>query len=71
MLNLIGKLILKFIDLNGIVEGILKDILKPALKKVVDSSSNKLDDALMMTIYPELEKYALDEAKKAIKKVKK
>jgi len=42
----------KRVDVAGIAEDVVEQILEEALKKVVADSSNKLDDMLMASIYP-------------------
>lgn len=44
------------INLGGLVADTLDEILEPALLKLVKSTSNPFDDALMATVYPLLEK---------------
>lgn len=38
----------------GLVGDLMDEMLKPALDKVVADTSNSLDDALMMALYPTL-----------------
>jgi len=50
------KIVKKNINIGGIAFDIIDEVLEEALKKVVADSSNKLDDMLMASIYPLLEK---------------
>lgn len=53
--DLIKKILLDNIKLDGLAFAIIDEALEPALKKVVAESENKLDDMLMASIYPVLE----------------
>lgn len=50
------EIVKKNINLGGLVADTLDEVLEPALKKVVEKTENKFDDALMATLYPLLEK---------------
>lgn len=58
------ELVLKNINIKGLVFDAVDEMVEPALRKVVESTDNKFDDALM-AVYPFLEKEmkALLEAK--------
>jgi len=43
------------IDLKGLANGLVDEVLEEALKKIVADSSNTVDDMLMAAIYPVLE----------------
>lgn len=57
------KLVAKNLNLAGLVADALDELLEPALKKVVERTDNKLDDTLMLAVYPALE----EELKKLVK----
>jgi hypothetical protein len=50
----IKKVLLDSIDLEKLVAGLLVEGLEPALKKVVEDSSNPVDDAIFAMVYPPL-----------------
>ena len=50
----IKKVLLDSIDLEKLVAGLLAEGLEPALKKVVEDSSNPVDDAIFSMVYPPL-----------------
>lgn len=50
------KILLDNVNAKGMAFDIIDEVLEEALKKVVADSSNKLDDMLMASIYPILEK---------------
>lgn len=49
------EILLKNFNYKGLIFDALDEVLEPALKKVVEDSSNPFDDALMVSIYPALE----------------
>lgn len=50
----VKKILLDSIDLEKLAIGLLEGGLEPALKKVVEDSSNKVDDAIFAMVYPPL-----------------
>ena len=44
------------LNIPGLVQDMLDEVLEPALKKVVADTSNPFDDVLLGAIYPVLEK---------------
>jgi hypothetical protein len=50
------EILLKNINIEGIVFDILDEVLEAALKEVVAKTSNQYDDMLMVTVFPLLEK---------------
>ena len=50
----IKKILLDSIDLEKLAIGLIAEGLEPALKKVVEDSSNKVDDAVFAMVYPPL-----------------
>ena len=61
----LGKKALACIDLEKLVDLLIKDIIFASLKKVVDDSENKFDDAAYAMVAPLLEA----EAKKQLAKL--
>ena len=49
------KILIASIDLKGLANGLVDEVLEEALKKIVADSSNTVDDMLMAAIYPVLE----------------
>lgn len=52
MKDKIIKVLLESIDLNKLADGLLDDIVKEALDKIVADSANTFDDAAMAMLYP-------------------
>jgi len=50
-MSTVGDLAYKHINVPGIVEDALKESLKPALLKLVQSTDNPFDDVLMAALY--------------------
>lgn len=66
----IGAILLKRIDVKGlIVEDLLTSILEPALKKIVEDSSNPYDDVAMAALYPPLKKALQEQIENLLNKV--
>jgi hypothetical protein len=63
------EMVKKNLDLKSASDLLIDGILEPALKKVVEDSSNKIDDALMLSIYPILEKEMKEQVYKLIDKL--
>lgn len=59
-------LVKKNINLAGVFADLLDELLEPALKKVVEDTSNPFDDMLMASVYPILEKELKELAAKKI-----
>ncbi len=62
-------LVHKNINIPGLLGDVIDQILEPALKKVVESSENKLDDIAMAAIYPVLEKELKEQIQKLFDKM--
>jgi len=58
----VKKVVLDSIDFEKLVTGLLVEGLEPALKKVVEDSSNPVDNAIFAMVYPPLK----EEIKKLI-----
>ena len=65
----IFEMLKKNINIGGLAADILDEVLEPALQKVVDDTTNKLDDALMATIYPILEAEIKKQVEKLVNKL--
>lgn len=50
------NVLVKSIDLKVMANGLLDEVLEEALKKVVADTSNPIDDMVMATLWPVLEK---------------
>ena len=50
------KLLVENINLKGLANGIIDEVIEVALKKVVADSSNPIDDVVMASLWPLLEK---------------
>ena len=50
------EVVLGSISLEKLANGVIDEVLEPALKAVVLKSENKFDDMIMMSLYPLLEK---------------
>ena len=50
------EILFKNFNYKGLIFDALDEALEPALKKVVEDSSNPFDDMLMASVYPILEK---------------
>lgn len=50
------EILFKNFNYKGLIFDVLDEALEPALKKVVEDSSNPFDDMLMASVYPILEK---------------
>lgn len=50
------KLLIESIDLKGLANGIVDQVIQKSLEKVVKDSSNTIDDAIMPLLWPLLEK---------------
>ena len=50
------KLLIESIDLKKLAKGIVNDVVKDALDKVVADSNNTIDDTLMPILWPLLAK---------------
>lgn len=50
------EIVKKNINVKGIVFDILDEVLEEALKSAVAKSENKIDDMLMASVYPIIEK---------------
>ena len=49
------KLVVESIDLKGLANGIVDEVIEESLKKVVAKSSNTFDDMAMAALWPVLE----------------
>jgi hypothetical protein len=66
----IKALLLKYIDLRGLaVEGILKGIVEVKLRELAAQSDNKIDDALVEFLMPQLEGAAIAAIDKVLEKI--
>lgn len=52
--------LLKHINLKGLIEEILDSEVEPKLKELVANSSNKIDDGLEPLLYPMIKKAVLE-----------
>ena len=50
------KVLVSSIDLKKMATGLIDEVIEEALKKVVADSSNPIDDMVMATLWPVLEK---------------
>ena len=50
------KVLAQSIDLKGLANGLIDEVIEEALKKVVADSSNTFDDMAMAALWPVLEK---------------
>lgn len=63
------KILLENVNVSGIAFALIDDVLEEALQKVVDDSTNTVDDMLMAAIYPILEKELKELLQKKIDEV--
>ena len=49
------QVLIKSIDLKGLANGIVDEVVEVALKKVVADSTNPIDDVIMASLWPVLE----------------
>jgi len=59
------NLVIEHIDVPGLLNGVIDEILEPALLDAVAQSENKIDDLIVAALYPVLEA----EVKKQIQKI--
>lgn len=64
--EVIYKILKDNINVTGLVIDSLDQILEPALKKVVDDSSNVFDDMLYASVYPILKKELKEQIEKLV-----
>lgn len=69
-LKLIGKKALECIDLEKLSNIIVEDVIFASLKKVVDDSANKFDDAAYAMLAPLIEVEAKKQLAKLIAELK-
>ncbi len=69
MLDVLKGLVKVKISVKPVINKIIDEVLEPALKKIVADSSNKLDDVLLASIYPSLEKEVKERVGKEIDKL--
>lgn len=58
------------ISIDGLVIDILDEVLEPALKAVVENTSNPFDDMLFNSVYPLLESYLKELVTEKLKELK-
>lgn len=60
MKDKILRTLLKYIDIKGLLKEAIDEHLDEALQKVVDDSSNPVDNTVKALVYPPLEKELLN-----------
>lgn len=64
------KDVLKYVNVRGLLADLLlKEVLTPALKKLVEKSDNKIDDAAVAMLLPLVEQGLVDIIDSLLKKL--
>ena len=59
-------IVMKNLDISGLLADLLDEVLEPVLKKFVADTANPYDDMLLAAIYPVLEKELKEKLKELI-----
>ena len=58
------KLLIKHLNLQGVLADFISETVKKAIYKAVEKSDNKIDDAIVLALFPLVEKEALEAVEK-------